>query len=350
MKIQGAVKAVQIIGTQRSGSNLLRLMLNQLDGVFAPHPPHILSTFLPLIPHYGDLRDEAVFMQMVDDVCRLVELNPVPWIGIRLDRSAIVRSCHNRTLVEVFRRVYESGAAQHSAGLWCCKSMQNVHHLDLLTENGLDPFLIFLYRDGRDVALSFRKAIVGPKHIYHIARQWHEEQELALRRVAQAGPERAIAVRYEDLLRQPGVEMHRICSFLGLPYSEKVLEYYRSEESHLTAGSGAMWRNVVLPIIPDNFNKYLREMPEEDIRLFEKIAGHTLRELGYPLACNGIDHPAVFPAALIQEYDLSNEELMQRALRKASRLDIEKRHPQQEFMRRLRQRLEDARSTTIPGS
>lgn len=344
MKIQGAVKAVQIIGTQRSGSNLLRLMLNQLDGVFAPHPPHILSTFLPLIPDYGDLGDDAVFLQLVDDVCRLVELNPVPWVGIHLDRTSIVRSCNSPTLVEVFRRVYESGATQHSAGLWCCKSMQNVHHLDLLMENGLDPFLIFLYRDGRDVALSFRKAIVGPKHVYHIARQWQEEQELALRRVALAGHERAIAVRYEDLLRQPGVEMHRICSFLGLPYSDKVLDYYHSEESHLTAESGDMWRNVVLPIIPDNFNKYLREMPEEDIRLFEKIAGHTLRELGYPLAFNGIDHPAVFPAALIREYDIRNEELMQHTMRKASRLDIEKRHPQQEFMQHLRKRLKDAES------
>ena len=42
------MKFFQFIGTQRSGSNLLRLMLNQLEGIYAPHPPHILKTFYPL--------------------------------------------------------------------------------------------------------------------------------------------------------------------------------------------------------------------------------------------------------------------------------------------------------------
>ncbi len=31
-----------MIGIQRSGSNLLRLMLNQLPEIAAPHPPHVL--------------------------------------------------------------------------------------------------------------------------------------------------------------------------------------------------------------------------------------------------------------------------------------------------------------------
>ena len=39
------MKFFQLIGTQRSGSNLFRLMLNEFDEVFAPHPPHILETF-----------------------------------------------------------------------------------------------------------------------------------------------------------------------------------------------------------------------------------------------------------------------------------------------------------------
>ena len=49
------MKYIQLIGTQRSGSNLLRLMLNQLDEICAPHPPHILSVFLPILSKYGNL-------------------------------------------------------------------------------------------------------------------------------------------------------------------------------------------------------------------------------------------------------------------------------------------------------
>lgn len=50
-----SIQPIQMIGTQRSGSNLLRLLLNQYTEIVAPHPPHILQRFYPLLPAYGDL-------------------------------------------------------------------------------------------------------------------------------------------------------------------------------------------------------------------------------------------------------------------------------------------------------
>ena len=50
---------VMMIGTQRSGSNLLRLMLNQLPDIASPHPPHILERLGPLEADYGDLSDDT---------------------------------------------------------------------------------------------------------------------------------------------------------------------------------------------------------------------------------------------------------------------------------------------------
>ncbi|MDH3309864.1 MAG: sulfotransferase [Gammaproteobacteria bacterium] len=47
--------SIFMIGTQRSGSNLLRLMLNQLPRITAPHPPHILPRLMPLLVNYRDL-------------------------------------------------------------------------------------------------------------------------------------------------------------------------------------------------------------------------------------------------------------------------------------------------------
>ena len=41
------MKAVFIVGEQRSGSNLLRLMLAQA-GIAAPHPAHLLARMMPL--------------------------------------------------------------------------------------------------------------------------------------------------------------------------------------------------------------------------------------------------------------------------------------------------------------
>ena len=57
-----------MIGTQRSGSNLLRLMLNQVPGIAAPHPPHILQRLMPLVSNYGNIEQKETFQLLVDDV------------------------------------------------------------------------------------------------------------------------------------------------------------------------------------------------------------------------------------------------------------------------------------------
>src|SRR5580700_5152855 len=100
-------QAIQFIGTQRSGSNLLRIMLDQFPEVFGPHPPHILVTFYPLLNYYGNLEETPNFKKLIEDVCRLIEVNPVPWPGAHLDRDKIFTRCRKRTLLEVFIQINE---------------------------------------------------------------------------------------------------------------------------------------------------------------------------------------------------------------------------------------------------
>jgi len=218
-----AFTPVQIIGTQRSGSNLLRLMLNQLPEVSAPHPPHILERLMPLLPVYGDLAIESQFDQLIEDVCTLVETNPVPWTGVVLDRAAVRQRCDVPTLPEIAKAVYELKAQADGARIWTCKSMANIHYAAELEQYSTPPRYIHLFRDGRDVALSFKKAIVGEKHSYHLAQQWKSEQEASVALYEKLGPGRVLRVRYEDLLKDPETELKSICSFIGAQYSATAL-------------------------------------------------------------------------------------------------------------------------------
>ena len=87
------MKAVFMIGEQRSGSNLLRLMLEQHPSITAPHPPHILQRLMPLMHVYGDLHDDAAFIQLVEDVCELIHRNPVPWDTVELNEEEVFKRC-----------------------------------------------------------------------------------------------------------------------------------------------------------------------------------------------------------------------------------------------------------------
>jgi hypothetical protein len=303
------IQPIQIIGTQRSGSNMLRLMLNQFDEITAPHPPHILQRFYTLLPLYGNLDDKENFYALVNDVCRLVENNPVPWKGVILNRNEIIQRCKGNTLIEIFRVIYDLKAESNNASFWVCKSMANVKYASDFEVSGMKMLYIYLYRDGRDVACSFKKAIVGEKHVYHIANQWNSDQLECNSLEKKIEPARFLKVSYENLLHHPKKELKRISAFLKIQLKKEVFDFYNSEESKNTAIAGKMWENVSRPILKNNTNKYKTELTPYEIAVFEKQAGHSLQNLGYKLDASGILNGAPFSEKELNTFHQENNKL-----------------------------------------
>ena len=332
--------AVQMVGTQRSGSNLLRLMLNQLPEISAPHPPHIIERFMPLLSGYGDLSFSSNFRNLVADVCQLVAFNPVVWPSMKLNADALLKRCEEPTLVEITRVIYEEKARSEGARIWMCKSMSNIHFVNDL-ETSLQPLYIFLYRDGRDVACSFKKAIVGEKHVYHIAKQWKAEQNKCLALQDYISEERFIAVCYEKLIANPEKELRKICTFLGVEYHPDCLQYFGSEEAKNTASSGDMWHNVEQHVLSGNFNKYGKELLADEIKLFETVAGDALVKLGYTLDFDDCGNETITEEK-IKIFASSNKELKQQAKQKQTPEDAEKRRKQDAFLYSLQTKSESS--------
>lgn len=332
------MKFIQFIGTQRSGSNLLRTMLNQLPEITAPHPPHILKIFDPILSIYGDLSERTNFKLLVNDVCTWVELNPVSWKIINFDRTEIQDRCKENTLIELFYTVYAYYAELHDSGYVCCKSMNNVHKFENIEASGISPYYIYLHRDGRDVACSFKKAIIGEKHVYNIAKQWKSDQKRSLE-LKQLIPEnRFIEVNYRDLITNPKLVLEKVCSFLQVSFRENMLDYFHAEESINTARSGEMWKNLNQPIMSENYNKYLTELTKGETEIFESVAGDILMELGYTVSSDLEKLPKIVQGD-IKRYDVQNYKMKDQAVVKASQHDIDLRCPQKEFLKVLKNKL-----------
>jgi Sulfotransferase family len=327
-----------MIGTQRSGSNLLRLMLSQLPEIVAPHPPHILHRIMPVVSTYGDLAQDENFASLVEDICRLVELNPVPWEGVTLDRTKVAAGCRERSAVAVYGAVYQALADARGANTWLCKSMQNTSFLPQIEAYFRSAKYIYLYRDGRDVALSFRKAVVGEKHFYHIAKEWAETQRLALEHRNIVPPQRFVSISYEELTARPEPTMRRLCAFLGTEYHARMLEYYTSEEAKRAADASALWGNVVKPIMTDNTRKFLREASPEDIRIFESVAGDVLDAIGYDRVLVRRGEERRFTPADVRWFDVENKRFKEEVLRVVDQEDLKRRDRQASLIAEIRGR------------
>lgn len=75
--------------------------------------------------------------------------------------------------------------------------------------------------------------------------------------------ERALTVRYERLVLEPGAEAARVAAFLGIP----------EQESELERGFGKAFATSV--------GRYARDLSSADIEEVEREAGALLRHLGY---------------------------------------------------------------------
>jgi len=329
---------IQFIGTQRSGSNLLRLMLNQHPHISAHHPPHLLKTFMPLLDKYGDLSVFDNRVKLVYDMCNWVLHNPVSWEPVTFDVDLIAETSSG--IIDIYSAIYQSKCKDDNAKIWCCKSTHNIEYLDAL-QNRLNSFYVYLYRDGRDVALSFKKAYVGPKHIYEIAEKWNREQLQSLKFLDQIDPSSFIKISYEALIQHPDVILKELCEKLKFPFHQKMLEYYSSDESILTSRAGEMWKNVSKPILSGNQQKFLVEMPTDELEMFETVARNSLTKLGYKLNTSS---DLVFTDNEILKFRWKDKELRNLAAEKCDINDIQHRKPQVQLMndilRRFNSRVE----------
>ncbi len=327
-----------MIGTQRSGSNLLRLMINQLSEIASPHPPHILDRMLPLVDLYGDLNNNENFSLLIDDVCRLVELNPVIWDKMAFDRKLVLSRSSKRSLLDIYETLHNIYTEKQGAETWCCKSLANINYIENIEAHFENPKYIYLYRDGRDVALSFQKAVVGDKHIYNIAKNWTDTQALALKYKATIGNARFFSISYEKLTQKPEQSANALCEFLGVKYVPEMLDFHKTNEAKNAAKSSALWGNVTQPIIKNNSNKFLLEMPLEDISIFESVAGSILDNLGYDRSCIAKGEEEQYSPEDIENFNEQNRRKILQQLLCVDKNDIQRRAQQTELLDQIKVR------------
>jgi hypothetical protein len=329
----------QMIGTRRSGTNLLRVMIDQLPGFSAPQSTHELEYFTPIVPYYGDLNNDDIFMQFVDDMCKCVELNPAKWDGVTLDRQSILNLCSERNIVAIFEAINITAAFQvKGAKDWMSKCPNYITYADSFEKHwGEDIKYIYMYRDGRDIALSFTKAVAGDKHHYFIAQEWARTQRAAQSLKEKISSDRFFSVSYEDLLLNPEAICRETAEFVGQPYTPDMLKYYDNKSAKIAAASSSLWENIAKPINTNNTKNWLEQSTKEDIHIFESVAGDELEMLGYKRETN---HNLSFSPEDIEEFSTINNARKDVIMKTTNPDDMKRRNAQKAHADQVRERLQ----------
>jgi hypothetical protein len=313
-------------------------MIDQLPGFSAPQSTHELEYFTPLVPYYPDLNNDDNFMQFIDDMCKCVELNPAKWDGVTLDRYEVFKLCKGRTIVSIFEAINITAAMQvKGAKDWMSKCPNYIAYADSFEHHwGENIKYIYMYRDGRDIALSFTKAVAGDKHHYFIAQEWARTQRAAQSLKNKLSADRFFSVSYEELLVDPEAVCRKTAEFLGQPYTPDMLNYYNNKSAKIAAASSSLWENIAKPINAGNTKNWLEQSTKDDIHIFESIAGDELEMLGYDRIT---DYNLSFSEDEIDEFSRINNSRKEVIMKTANPDDMKRRNVQKSHADHVRERL-----------
>lgn len=238
-----------IVGAVRSGTTLLRLMLD--------HHPELAFHFefefavdqilpdgsFPQVAQYHDYLSQHRVFELSEGVID-PSLSYPELVNSFLEQK---RCRENKTLV---------GATVH-------------HHIDRIQHLWPEAKYIHLLRDGRDVARSC-KMMGWAGNMYHAVDRWIEAELTWEKLRKQIPTERKLEVRYEDLICEPEATLTRICQFLRVDFDQRIYDYaststYEMPDEKLIA----QWRC---------------KLSEEEIQLAESRISQMLTERGYELS------------------------------------------------------------------
>ena len=92
-------------------------------------------------------------------------------------------------------------------------------------------------------------------------------------------------LRYEDLLQTPIPCLERVCGFLGIPFEEQMLGFWKQSEDYIDHQHSAL---IFKPIDPSNAGKWRTDLSEAEVRAYEYFARRPLTHYGYELACPNV--------------------------------------------------------------
>ena len=210
-----------VVGSGRSGTTLLRLMLCGHSRLHIPPETWFIADLVARFPLAGPLTPA----QVGDAVGVMVGDYRWPDLDIPAEQMrAWAAGLPAPRLVDLIDLPYREHLRRAGKPRFGDKTPPYIAIVPQLLALYPQARFINLIRDGRDVAISFVDAHFHSRP-YHADFEWTRAVRLAAGWRATPYAPHILDVRYEDLVRAPEATVRRICDFLGERFEPAMLEY-----------------------------------------------------------------------------------------------------------------------------
>jgi LPS sulfotransferase NodH len=243
-----------IVGTARSGSTLLRQMMNRSSLISIAPETHFMrrARRLRIAERLRAGSDGADLERLCRELYRVDEESRTgywAWIRRNVSREELLLVLRESdgSIASLFRRLIERWAEARGSGSVLIGEKSPEHLRDVPTLARWYPESVFVHtlRDPRAVYVSELRrrregrwglkragvplpqplvdAALGPIQLLHTLVNWRQAVALDLRYRRTLG-DRYLLLRFEDLVREPEAELRSLCDRLGVAFDPAMLE------------------------------------------------------------------------------------------------------------------------------
>jgi len=293
--VSAAAPAPFIVGVPRSGTTMLRLMLDAHSELAIPPETYFVTNLI-----------EAADGGATADQLATVLVEHRRWGDLGLDEAELRERMRARgerpSGGDAVRAAFELYAEAQGKPRWGDKTPAYLTNIREIGAALPEARFVHLIRDGRDVALSILamperdRPMRNPDSIGVVATRWRRRIERARRQAEDVS--HYTEVRYEELVSDPEGILRGVCEFLDLPFEEVMLESHEGARRRLEEMNRDLAGRGELPAQPasgrlaphalaaeaprrERIAAWRNEMSPEQVSEFEAEAGEMLRELGY---------------------------------------------------------------------
>ncbi|MCP4609802.1 MAG: sulfotransferase [Planctomycetes bacterium] len=262
---------VFIGGCSRSGTTFLGSLLGAHERCLCTPESHFIIKYIlnqvNCSGYYDDY--QKLFFDITHDFRFQIWETKLPFESIN--------QCNFSEIVQNILNLYNVKIEKHHAETWVDHTPWNLMFADILLDHFPAAKFIHIIRDGRAIVASVKRKRWGDSSPIHLAATWINN--LAHGFAAEnLLSDKIIRVKYEDLVTSTENELKRICNFIGITFSERMLmgdgfhvpDY--TKEQHMLVGK---------PAQSDRIDGWKKELSTKEIEIFEYYAGRMLSMLDY---------------------------------------------------------------------
>ena len=262
---------IWLVSSDRSGSNLLLKILDNHSKICSPSMAHLIrfadkigSSSLTIA------KKKLIINKLFDSKLGFWKLKNLKKINF------------SNNILNYIYHIFQKEMKLNNKEFLFIKEIELCKNYRIIKKLSNNPRFIFLTRDPRDMALSWKKTPNLRGGVLRATTLWINNQKDFTNLRKKLNRDQFINIRYEDLIKNKKTILKKVFIFLNIEFEKNITNFYKTNEIKTMSKTQWMFKNLSKPIFR-NSNKFLKGLTNNEIIYIEQKTSKFLKKNKYKI-------------------------------------------------------------------